>query len=100
GAHNYLTSFPTRRSSDLKNKFDPKSGYMHEKEIIRIAQKAGFKLAAKSEINANPKDTTKHPNGVWSLPPSLRGGEKDKAKYQARSEEHTSELQSRENLVC
>ncbi|HLT21945.1 MAG TPA: methyltransferase domain-containing protein [Bacteriovoracaceae bacterium] len=69
-----------------KNKFDPKSGYMHEKEIIRIAQKAGFKLAAKSEINANPKDTTKHPNGVWSLPPSLRGGEKDKAKYQAIGE--------------
>src|SRR5690606_18391339 len=28
------------------------------------------------------------------------GNKKDRSKYQARSEEHTSELQSRENLVC
>lgn len=69
-----------------KNKFDAKSGYMHEKEVIRIAKKAGFKLAEKSEINANPKDSAKHPHGVWSLLPSLRGGEKDKAKYQAIGE--------------
>lgn len=59
-----------------KNKFDPKSGYLPEKEVIRLAQKAGFKLAAKSEVNANPKDTAKHPHGVWTLPPSLRGGDK------------------------
>lgn len=69
-----------------KVKFDPKSGYLHEKEVIRMAEKAGFKLAAKSEINANPKDTTNHPNGVWSLPPSVRGGEKDKDKYLAIGE--------------
>lgn len=69
-----------------KMKFDPKSGYLHEKEVIRLAEKAGFKLAAKSEINANPKDTTNHPHGVWSLPPSLRGGDKDKEKYQAIGE--------------
>lgn len=69
-----------------KVKFDAKSGYMHEKEIIALAQKAGFKLEAKSEINANPKDSSKHPHGVWSLLPSLRGGEKDKAKYQAIGE--------------
>jgi predicted methyltransferase len=53
---------------------DPKaeSGYVTEAYVIEQAEKAGFKLAAKSEINANPKDTKDHPFGVWTLPPSLR----------------------------
>jgi predicted methyltransferase len=40
--------------------------------VIEQAQKAGFTLVAKSEINANPKDTKDHPFGVWTLPPALR----------------------------
>ncbi|HXH74250.1 MAG TPA: hypothetical protein VNJ08_04750 [Bacteriovoracaceae bacterium] len=67
-------------------KTDPKSGYMTEDQVINLAKKAGFKLVAKSEINANPKDTANHPEGVWTLPPSLRLGEKDKAKYEAIGE--------------
>jgi predicted methyltransferase len=53
---------------------DPKaeSGYVTEAHVIELAEKAGFKLAAKSEINANPKDTKDHPFGVWTLPPALR----------------------------
>ncbi len=53
---------------------DPKaeSGYVSEAYVIDLAEKAGFKLAAKSEINANPKDTKDHPFGVWTLPPALR----------------------------
>jgi predicted methyltransferase len=53
---------------------DPKaaSGYVTEAFVIEAAEKAGFKLAAKSEINANPKDTKDHPFGVWTLPPNLR----------------------------
>jgi len=53
---------------------DPKaeSGYVTEAYVIEQAEKAGFKLAAKSEINANPKDTKDHPFGVWTLPPTLR----------------------------
>lgn len=47
---------------------------------------AGFKLAAKSEINANAKDTKQHPKGVWTLPPSLRLGDEDRAKYLAIGE--------------
>jgi predicted methyltransferase len=35
--------------------------------VIALAEKAGFKLAEKSEVNANPKDTKDHPNGVWTL---------------------------------
>jgi predicted methyltransferase len=53
---------------------DPKavSGYVTEASVIDAAEKAGLKLAARSEINANPKDTKDHPFGVWTLPPSLR----------------------------
>jgi predicted methyltransferase len=53
---------------------DPKaeSGYVTEDYVLAAAEKAGFKLAAKSEINANAKDTKDHPFGVWTLPPSLR----------------------------
>jgi predicted methyltransferase len=49
-----------------------KTGYVTEDFVIETAQNAGFQLAARAEINANPKDTTDHPAGVWSLPPNLR----------------------------
>lgn len=53
---------------------DPKaaSGYVTEAYVIEQAQKAGFELVEKSEINANPKDTKDHPFGVWTLPPTKR----------------------------
>ena len=53
---------------------DPKaeSGYVTEDYVVAAAERAGFKLAAKSEINANAKDTKDHPFGVWTLPPALR----------------------------
>jgi predicted methyltransferase len=51
---------------------DPKKGdgYLSEAFVIAQANKAGFRLAARSDINANPKDTKDHPFGVWTLPPS------------------------------
>lgn len=53
---------------------DPKaaSGYVTEAHVIELAEKAGLKLVARSEINANPKDTADHPFGVWTLPPTRR----------------------------
>ena len=57
-------------------------GYLPEAYVVELVQKAGFKLADKSEINSNPKDTKDYPEGVWTLPPSYRLGEKDRAKYQ------------------
>ncbi len=63
-----------------------KKGYLPEKWVIERVEAAGFKLAAKSEINANPKDTKDHPAGVWSLPPTLRHGDTDRAKYVAIGE--------------
>lgn len=57
------------------------SGYIKQSVVIKVAQKAGFKLDKTSEINANPKDKANYDRGVWTLPPSLALGEKDKSKY-------------------
>src|ERR1700733_14886445 len=67
---------------------DPKvkSGYVREDEAIRLIESQGFALVAKSEINANPKDTKDYPQGVWTLPPAYRLGEKDKEIYAAIGE--------------
>ncbi len=65
---------------------EEKSGYMKESSIIAFAEAAGFKLASRSEINANPKDTKDYPKGVWTLPPSLAEGETDRAKHVAIGE--------------
>jgi len=67
---------------------DPKaaSGYVREDYVIRLAEQAGFQLVGKSEVNANPRDTKDYANGVWTLPPTLRMGDTDKAKYLAIGE--------------
>ncbi|MGV7208116.1 class I SAM-dependent methyltransferase [Oxalobacteraceae bacterium A2-2] len=62
------------------------TGYMSEQYVIGLAEAAGFKLAAKSEINANPKDTADHKGGVWALPPTYANKDVDRAKYQAIGE--------------
>jgi predicted methyltransferase len=73
----------TEHRADADAPADPKaeSGYVREDYVIGLARKAGFELAEKSEINANPADTKDHPEGVWSLPPALRGGDVDRDKY-------------------
>ncbi|MBV1915761.1 MAG: methyltransferase [Pseudomonadales bacterium] len=62
------------------------SGYMTEAYVIALAEKAGFVLDAKSEVNANPKDSADHPKGVWTLPPTLRMKDIDREKYLAIGE--------------
>ena len=62
------------------------SGYVKVSTVIRLATEAGFKLAGKSEINANPKDTADWPSGVWTLPPTLTLKDQDRAKYLAIGE--------------
>ena len=69
-------------------------GYMSTAVVVKLAEDAGFKLAATSEINANPKDTKDHPFGVWTLPPTRRSAPSgqpanpnfDHAKYDAIGE--------------
>ena len=71
------------------------SGYVTEAKVIQLATQAGFELVDKSEVNANPKDTADHPKGVWTLPPSLRLGEKDREKYLAIGESDRMTLKFR-----
>jgi predicted methyltransferase len=67
---------------------DPKakSGYVNEDYAIRLIEAQGFRLVAKSEVNANPKDTKDYPEGVWTLPPTYQLGDKDHDKYAAIGE--------------
>ncbi|MGH8221136.1 MAG: methyltransferase [Steroidobacteraceae bacterium] len=67
---------------------DPRArnGYVNEDYAIRLIEAAGFKFVAKSEINANPKDTKDYPQGVWTLPPTYRLGASDRDKYAAIGE--------------
>lgn len=63
-----------------------KTGYMPVDYVIQEAEKAGFKLAGQSEVNANPKDSKDYPQGVWTLPPTYTLGDEDRAKYAAIGE--------------
>ena len=65
---------------------EKESGYVKVSTVKALAEKAGFRFVEASEINANPKDTRDHPEGVWTLPPSLRLKDVDKAKYLAIGE--------------
>jgi predicted methyltransferase len=50
----------------------PETGYVSEAYVIDAARRAGLVLDGRSEINANPRDDTDHPFGVWTLPPGRR----------------------------
>jgi predicted methyltransferase len=75
-----------RGRTDQPQDPDAKSGYVREDYAIALAEGAGFKLAGRSEVNANPKDTKDYPAGVWTLPPVFRLGDTDRAKYEAIGE--------------
>lgn len=63
-----------------------RTGYVSQDYVVQLAQDAGFTWVAWEEINANPRDTKDHPGGVWTLPPTLRLGNVDRAKYLAIGE--------------
>ncbi|MEF3083091.1 methyltransferase [Luteimonas sp. SMYT11W] len=65
---------------------DDRSGYVGTAQVIALAQAAGFRVDGSSEVNANPKDTRDHPDGVWMLPPANRHTPADAAKYAAIGE--------------
>lgn len=75
-----------RGRSDLPQEAQMKTGYVRQDIAVALIEKAGFKLAGAAEINANPKDTKDHPEGVWTLPPTYRLKDKDRAKYEAIGE--------------
>ncbi len=61
-------------------------GYVPEAYLVETLEGLGFQLVGKSEINANPKDTKDYPDGVWTLPPTYRLGDKDREKFAAIGE--------------
>jgi predicted methyltransferase len=79
---------------------DPKAkdGYVREDYAIALAKKAGFKLIGSSQINANPRDTKDWVDGVWTLPPTLSQGDKDRARYLAVGEADNFVLKFRKPL--
>lgn len=72
-----------------------RSGYVTEAQVVQLAAKAGFEYVASSEVNANPKDNSHHPKGVWNLPPALRGGDTDRGVYLAIGESDRMTLKFR-----
>ncbi|NMR26273.1 class I SAM-dependent methyltransferase [Pseudoalteromonas sp. NEC-BIFX-2020_015] len=87
-----------RLPEDRADEMQKSSGYMKQSYVIEIAKQAGFELVADSDINANPLDTADHPKGVWTLPPSLRLGEQDAAKYKAIGESDRMTLKFKKPL--
>lgn len=76
-----------RAKADAPYSFaDGNKGYLREADVIKMMELAGFELVAKSEVNANPKDSANWPDGVWTLPPVLTLKDKDRAKYEAIGE--------------
>ncbi len=61
-------------------------GYLKQSDVIKMFELQGFELAGTSEVNANPRDDASWEGGVWTLPPVLRGGDTDRAKYEAVGE--------------
>jgi predicted methyltransferase len=73
---------PADRSQDAK----ASSGYVQVAYVVKLAERAGFKLAGSSEVNANPKDSADHNKGVWALPPTFANKDLDRAKFEAIGE--------------
>ena len=63
-----------------------KRGYVPQAHVVALAEAAGFVLDATSEINANPRDTKDHPDGVWNLPPVFMARDENRAHYAAIGE--------------
>lgn len=74
-------------------------GYVREDFVIALAESVGFEFIANSEINSNHKDPADHPEGVWTLPPSMRMGEKDRAKYLAIGESDRMTIKFRKPIA-
>ena len=69
--------------------YEPKvrgNAYVGEDYAVKLIESVGFKLAGRSDINHNPKDTKDYPKGVWTLPPNYAEGDKDRARYAAIGE--------------
>lgn len=71
-----LVEHRARPGVELQEMID--TGYVSEDLITELALEAGFELVSRSAVNQNPQDMRDHPHGVWSLPPTLRGGNENR----------------------
>lgn len=84
-----------RAADGLDPKVTAKRGYVPQDALISLVEATGLVFEASSEVNANPRDTKDHPEGVWTLPPSFRLGDKDREKYAAMGESDRMTLRFR-----
>jgi predicted methyltransferase len=84
-----------RAIGDATDKQIGDTGYVPEARVVRLAEAAGLVLEARAEINANPRDTRDHANGVWSLPPTFAGKDVDRDRYAAIGESDRMTLRFR-----
>src|SRR5207302_5861460 len=93
--HHALYSFPTRRSSDLRTvaglgNSSTNDGQLPDGLYLVRIERMAYRWEKQKPFYAVR---------LIVLEPAIRHA-LDAHKVQTRSEEHTSELQSRENLVC
>ncbi len=74
------------------------TAYVSEEKVIELAELAGFELDARSEVNANARDTKDYPGGVWTLPPVLGEGDKNRDLYIAIGESDRMTLRFKKPL--
>jgi predicted methyltransferase len=84
-----------RAARDLTAAEVGQTGYVSEAQVIALARAAGLVLDGRAEINANPRDTKDHPNGVWSLPPTYAGKDLERARFTAIGESDRMTLRFR-----
>src|SRR5699024_11296112 len=89
----HLLSFPTRRSSDLAHWFDTSAFPPPQQPVMpEVLQQAGYRTGYFGKVHYGPERP-----GDRACPENHGF---DESLYGLRSEEHTSELQSRFDLVC
>jgi predicted methyltransferase len=88
-----------RGNPDVPQDPKAKSGYVNQDYAVKLIEAVGFKLVGSSPVNDNPKDAKNYPEGVWTLPPTLTLGEKDRAKYVAIGESDRFTLKFRKPLL-
>lgn len=75
-----------RHNDPLFEPREPGQGYVGEEYAVRLIESVGFRLAGRSHINDNPRDTKDYPRGVWTLPPTFAEGSRDRDHYAAIGE--------------
>src|SRR5690606_41284807 len=95
-----LHSDPTRRSSDLLDKALLRPGRFDRQVFVGLPDVRGREQILKVHVRKVPLDERVNLSVLARGTPGFSGADLSNLVNEARSEEHTSELQSRENLVC